>query len=135
MIFAVKNQAHVVAFVKVIILPCHVCLVYLFVIVWEMGIIGCAYSSVISETLAFFMLLISASCLEGVRDVLYFPTFETFRNLKEYIALYAPAIAINFALCLNWEIYMFMAGRMHSSNILASQVTIAAFGCLLFEIP
>ena len=134
-VFSVINYSYIVLIINLAILPFHCFFLYLFVVRWDMEISGCAYSFDISMGIAFLMCLVFASYLEGFKDAWYFPTYQTFRNLREYITLVIPSVVMLFLDYFNWEIMMIMAGMMKNANILASQVIISTVGNLLLMIP
>ena len=88
----------------------HIFWCYLFVVVLEMDIIGIAIATNITTFTMLFGITVYAQCIGSIKEALFFPTADSFKNWGEYLSLSIPATVM---LCAEWwafEVLTILAG-------------------------
>lgn len=86
---------------------------------FEFGVVGAAFSGVISSFLHFFAMAYMAWTTEGVREAWFWPTRESRTELKELIRLALPGAFTILVECFNWESLAILSGII-GTNYLAA---------------
>ena len=88
----------------------HILWCYLFVVKWDMDIVGLAIATNISTFTMLFIITVYAHCISSISDALFFPTSDSFKHWGEYLRLSIPATVM---LCAEWwafEILTILSG-------------------------
>ena len=114
------NKASMVMVTMIITSALHFLWCYLFVFVWQWDIVGVSMATLISYFLNFAIITLYCMCQrdETVRKSFFFFTKDSFRDLKQYLAVGIPSTTM---LCMEWWSFEVLA-------IMAGYISVAATG-------
>ena len=98
---------------SIISLIAYLVAAYFFVSRWDYGIRGIAFAmNAYGLTYIICAQIAVMFVITELKDVIFFPTKESFENWGEWIRLALPAVLVFFAGPLVLEIYIILAGRL-----------------------
>jgi MATE family multidrug resistance protein len=106
----------------------------LFIHYFEFGYISLAYAHVISSYFSGLCLILSSITHPSVQRTLQYPTIEAFYNLREFVSLGTPGLAM---LCSEWWAFEFLtifASELGAAQVSAQTITMQ-MSSLAFMIP
>ena len=99
----------------------HYLVLYLLVDVWQLGIYGCSWGTVITYMINIIIITLYCRSRKDLRSSFFFPTRECFSDLWEYFRMGLPSCAM---LSLEWWSFEIQA-------VLASYISTVAVGSMV----
>ena len=95
----------------------NICLCYLFVFNFELGMMGIAYAMIITYIFTFVLMVVHTSFLKQVEEAVFLPRADTFSGWREYLAIATPAIVAVMVYCWSQEIILIFSGLIGSLEL------------------
>ena len=77
----------------------HVGWCYLFTISLDLGVPGLGIATAITYFTMLMIITLNAWCIENIREAIFLPTADSFRDWSEYFTLSIPATVM---ICAEW---------------------------------
>jgi len=88
----------------------HIGWCHLFTVKLEMGVTGLGIATAITYFTMLIIISINAYCITHIREAIFFPTVESFRDWGEYFHLSVPATVMICAEWWSFEILVILSG-------------------------
>jgi Na+-driven multidrug efflux pump len=118
--FCIMRITHVPAINNTLSMVLQIFISWLFVFVFDLGIVGLGWALCLTQVIINCCLLIHTCLLPQIKEAVFFFTWDTFTGLRQMIQIGTLMIVFTLSFVMALELRLYMAGSLGNAEIAAT---------------